>query len=95
MDGSLKGCAGCREVDRSQVKLLAVFLAVWSRGEVNQAGCATVGFTRVKQSACGLSRLVGERGEKKISCFINVLWPLAGSNGFGVLFKLREIFTFC
>lgn len=71
-----------------------MFVAVWSRAQLNQAGCATVAFTRVEQSACGLSRLGGERGEKKISCFINVLWSLAGSSGFAVLFKLREIFYF-
>lgn len=59
------------------VESLAVFLAVRSRGEVSQAGCATAGFTRVQQRACDLSRLVGE---KKISHFINVLWSLAGSN---------------
>lgn len=58
------------------VKCPAVFLAVWGRGEVNQAACATEGFTRVQQRACDLSRLVGE---KKISCFRNVLWSLAGS----------------
>lgn len=77
------------------VKSLAVFLAVWSRGELNQAGCATAGSTGVRQSACGLSELVDEKGEKKISLFINVLWSLAGSKGFAVLFKLRGIFTFC
>lgn len=57
--------------------------------------CPTVGFTRVEQSASDLSRLVGERVEKKISCFINVLCSLAGSSGFAVLFKLGEIFAFC
>lgn len=77
------------------VKSLAVFLAVWSRGELNQAGCATVDFTGVRQSACGLSELMDKKGEKKISCFINVLWSLAGSKGVAVLCKLRGIFTFC
>lgn len=76
------------------LKSLAVLLAVWSRGEVKQAGCASVGFTRVQQRACDPSRLVGDKGEK-ISHFINVFWSLAGSNSFAVLLKLREIFTFC
>lgn len=51
-----------------------------STGELSQAGCATGGVTRVQQRACDLSRLVGEKGESKSSCFINVLWCLAGSN---------------
>lgn len=75
------------------VNSLAGLVAVWSRGEVNQ--CVTLGFTRVEHSACGLCRLLGEKGEKKISWFITVLWSLAGSNGFAVLLRLRETFPFC